>query len=128
MTAFDVKLGKPHPEPYLMGLEKAGVKSHEAFVVENAPMGVRAGVAAGIFTIAVNTGPLDDRDFTRCRRRPALSQHDSFGGGLEQPDEYNQGLLNKLEMYQKNQVRVHPHTWFIFLIHLKTIQTTSYFT
>lgn len=61
VTAFDVKLGKPHPEPYLMGLEKAGVKSHEAFVVENAPMGVRAGVAAGIFTIAVNTGPLDDR-------------------------------------------------------------------
>ena len=61
VTAFDVKLGKPHPEPYLMGLEKAGVKSHEAIVVENAPMGVRAGVAAGIFTIAVNTGPLDDR-------------------------------------------------------------------
>ena len=61
VTAFDVKFGKPHPEPYLMGLEKAGVKAHEAFVIENAPMGVQAGVAAGIFTIAVNTGPLDTR-------------------------------------------------------------------
>lgn len=61
VTAFDVKLGKPHPEPYLMGLKKAGVNPLEAFVVENAPMGVQAGVAAGIFTIAVNTGPLDDR-------------------------------------------------------------------
>ncbi|WP_456087384.1 HAD family hydrolase [Parabacteroides sp.] len=61
VTAFDVKFGKPHPEPYLMGLEKAGVKAHEAFVIENAPMGVQAGVAAGIFTIAVNTGPLDNR-------------------------------------------------------------------
>ena len=61
VTAFDVKLGKPHPEPYLMGLEKAGVKPYEALVVENAPMGIQAGVAAGIFTIAVNTGPLDDR-------------------------------------------------------------------
>ncbi len=60
VTAFDVKYGKPHPEPYLMGLEKAGVKANEAFVVENAPMGVEAGVAAGIFTIAVNTGPLPD--------------------------------------------------------------------
>ncbi|MEY8488841.1 HAD-IA family hydrolase [uncultured Parabacteroides sp.] len=60
VTAFDVKLGKPHPEPYLMGLEKAGVEAHEAIVVENAPMGVQAGVAAGIFTIAVNTGPLND--------------------------------------------------------------------
>ena len=44
-----------------MGLKKAGVQANEAFVVENAPMGVQAGVAAGIFTIAVNTGPLDDR-------------------------------------------------------------------
>ena len=60
VTAFDVKYGKPDPEPYLMGLVKAGVSAHEAFVVENAPLGVRAGVAAGIFTIAVNTGPLAD--------------------------------------------------------------------
>lgn len=60
ITAFDVKFGKPHPEPYLMGLKKAGVQAHEAFVVENAPMGVQAAVAARIFTIAVNTGPLHD--------------------------------------------------------------------
>ena len=42
-----------------MGLEKAGVQAYEAIVVENAPIGVQAGMAAGIFTIAVNTGPLD---------------------------------------------------------------------
>lgn len=61
VTAYDVKIGKPHPEPYLMGLEKAGVKANEALVVENAPMGVESAVAAGIFTIAVNTGPLPDQ-------------------------------------------------------------------
>lgn len=61
VTAFDVKYGKPHPEPYLMGLEKAGVRANEAIVVENAPIGVQAGAAAGIFTIAVNTGPIDDQ-------------------------------------------------------------------
>lgn len=61
VTAFDVKYGKPNPEPYLMGLQKAGVKANEAIVVENAPLGVRAGVAAGIFTVAVNTGPLPDK-------------------------------------------------------------------
>lgn len=60
VTAFDVKQGKPYPEPYLMGLEKAGAKACEAIVIENAPMGVQAAVAAGIFTIAVNTGPLAD--------------------------------------------------------------------
>ena len=60
VTAFDVKYGKPNPEPYLIGLKKAKVQPNEAIVVENAPLGVRAGVAAGIFTIAVNTGPLPD--------------------------------------------------------------------
>ena len=60
VTAFDVKYGKPHPEPYLMGLQKAGVQPGEAVVVENAPLGVQAGTAAGLFTIGVNTGPLPD--------------------------------------------------------------------
>ncbi len=42
-----------------MGLRKAGnLKPYEAIVVENAPLGIRAGAAAKIFTIAVNTGPL----------------------------------------------------------------------
>lgn len=61
VTAFDVRYGKPHPEPYLMGLLKAGVAAGEALVIENAPLGVRSAVAAGIFTIAVNTGPLPDK-------------------------------------------------------------------
>ena len=43
-----------------MALQKAGISANEAIVVENAPMGVQAGVAAGIFTVAVNTGPLPD--------------------------------------------------------------------
>jgi len=60
VTAFDVQYGKPHPEPYLMGLKKAGVKPEEALVVENAPLGIESAVAAGIYTIAVNTGPLPD--------------------------------------------------------------------
>jgi len=60
VTAFDVQYGKPHPEPYLMGLKKAGVKPEEVLVVENAPLGIESAVAAGIYTIAVNTGPLPD--------------------------------------------------------------------
>lgn len=60
VTAFDVKYGKPNPEPYLMALKKAGINANQAIVIENAPLGVQAGVAAGIFTVAVNTGPLPD--------------------------------------------------------------------
>ena len=58
VTAFDVKKGKPDPEPYLIALAKSGVQPNEAFVVENAPLGVRSSVAAGLFTFAVNTGIL----------------------------------------------------------------------
>ncbi len=58
-TAYNVRRGKPKPDPYLMGLRKAGdLMPYEAIVVENAPLGIQAGVAAKIFTIAVNTGPL----------------------------------------------------------------------
>ena len=59
VSAYDVTRGKPAPDPYLMGLQKAGnLQPWQGIVVENAPMGVRAGVAAKIFTIAVNSGPL----------------------------------------------------------------------
>lgn len=72
VTAYDVTFGKPNPEPYLIGMEKfytfsnrecenkAKITPNHFIVVENAPLGVQAGVAAGVFTIAVNTGPLPD--------------------------------------------------------------------
>lgn len=78
VTAYDVKYGKPNPEPYLMGMKKYNefllrsdnkeiapqgnerCTPNNFIVVENAPLGVQAGVGAGVFTIAVNTGPLDD--------------------------------------------------------------------
>ena len=64
VTAYDVKRGKPHPDPYLMGMEKAGSEPWQTVVIENAPLGVQAGVAARAFTIAVNTGPLPDEVLT----------------------------------------------------------------
>lgn len=61
VTAYDVTNGKPDPEPYLQGLKKAEVEACNAIVVENAPLGIESAKAAGIFTIAVNTGKLDDQ-------------------------------------------------------------------
>ena len=59
VTSFNVKRGKPFPDPYLLAMEKGGFAANEVFVVENAPLGVTAGVAAGLFTVAANTGPLN---------------------------------------------------------------------
>lgn len=87
VTSFDVKRGKPNPDPYLKGLEIAGVPASKAVVVENAPLGVRAAVAAGIETIAVNTGPLDDSILLA--EHPSLLLH-----SMEELAEKFSGLLN----------------------------------
>lgn len=61
ITAYDVVNGKPDAEAYLTGLEKGGLlNSNQAIVIENAPLGIESATAAGIFTIAVNTGLLSD--------------------------------------------------------------------
>lgn len=66
VTAYDVEHGKPAPDPYLAGLQKAGnLKPWQGIVVENAPLGVRSGVAAGCFTVAINSGPLPDEALLR---------------------------------------------------------------
>lgn len=62
ICAYDVTHGKPDPEPYLKAWERSGFKKEECAVVENAPLGVRAGKAAGLYTFAVNTGILPDSE------------------------------------------------------------------
>lgn len=64
ITAFDVKFGKPHPEPYLMALKKSKLNPWEVMVIENAPLGIESSTVAGLFTIGVNTGPLDPEVLT----------------------------------------------------------------
>ena len=60
ISSFDVINGKPHPEPYLTALHRGDLKPCETVVVENAPLGIESARAAGLFVIAVNTGPLPD--------------------------------------------------------------------
>jgi HAD superfamily hydrolase (TIGR01509 family) len=60
VSANDVQNCKPHPEPYLTALEKSGFAANEVAVLENAPLGVESAKAAGIYTIAINTGILAD--------------------------------------------------------------------
>lgn len=65
VTALDVTHGKPDPEPYLRGLAIAATRTEETIVIENAPLGVRAGRAAGLFSVAVTTGPIPRDAFVR---------------------------------------------------------------
>jgi beta-phosphoglucomutase-like phosphatase (HAD superfamily) len=60
ITGRDVRHGKPHPEPYLKALSKSGWKPSEVVVIENAPLGIQSAKGAGIYTVAINTGILED--------------------------------------------------------------------
>jgi sugar-phosphatase len=48
-----VERGKPDPEPYRRGAELLGVRPEECVVVEDAPSGVGAGIAAGCRVLGV---------------------------------------------------------------------------
>lgn len=58
ITAHDVMHGKPDPEPYIRGMERAGAQPWQSVAVDNAPLGVESACRAGAFTIGVRTGPL----------------------------------------------------------------------
>jgi len=53
ISANMVSRGKPDPQPYLLGAQRLGVAAAECLVFEDAPSGVRAGVAAGARVVGV---------------------------------------------------------------------------
>jgi sugar-phosphatase len=53
ISGDQVKKGKPDPEPYRLGAELLKAKPEDCLVVEDAPSGVRAGVAAGCRVLGV---------------------------------------------------------------------------
>ncbi len=60
VTSRDVIHGKPHPEPFLLAMERVGVSPEASIAIDNAPIGVAAGEASGAFTIGVVTGPIPE--------------------------------------------------------------------
>ena len=55
VTADQVANGKPAPDPYLLAAERLGVDPAACVVLEDAPAGIAAGVAAGMTVWAVTT-------------------------------------------------------------------------
>jgi len=60
VLAEDAPAGKPDPAPYLLALEQLQVATEATIVFEDSPSGIRAAVAAGLYTIGVaSTHPRD---------------------------------------------------------------------
>lgn len=53
VTGDVVEHGKPHPEAYLLAMERLGVPAAECVALEDSPTGVGAAVASGARTIAI---------------------------------------------------------------------------
>jgi sugar-phosphatase len=53
VTADSVSQGKPSPEPYLVGAKNLDISINECCVIEDAPIGVRAGKNAGAMVVGV---------------------------------------------------------------------------
>lgn len=54
---------KPSPEPYLLGLQRMGVRADEALVIEDSPRGLQAATAAGIRCIILRNALTRQHDF-----------------------------------------------------------------
>jgi mannitol-1-/sugar-/sorbitol-6-phosphatase len=53
ITADDVTTGKPDPEPYLFAAMMLGDKPARCVVIEDAPAGIQAGLAAGMHVVGI---------------------------------------------------------------------------
>jgi beta-phosphoglucomutase-like phosphatase (HAD superfamily) len=54
---------KPHPEPYLMAIERSGFAPEECLVIEDSPRGLAAAVSAGIRCIVIPSKFTDSNNF-----------------------------------------------------------------
>jgi sugar-phosphatase len=55
ITADSIERGKPHPEPFLLGARGLGLEPSRCLVLEDAPSGVLAALAAGVPVLALRT-------------------------------------------------------------------------
>ena len=65
----DYELAKPHPEPYLTGLERLGATKEETLVVEDSSRGLKSALAAGIDCVIVYNEFTKTHDFSRASYR-----------------------------------------------------------
>ena len=65
----DYEQAKPHPEPYLAGLNRFGAPRSETLVVEDSSRGLSAAVAAGIDCVVVHNDFTRGQDFSQASHR-----------------------------------------------------------
>lgn len=65
----DYPRAKPHPDPYLKGLELLNATKEETFIVEDSERGLTAAVNAGVECIVVHNDFTATHDFSKATKR-----------------------------------------------------------
>jgi HAD superfamily hydrolase (TIGR01509 family) len=68
LTADELPRTKPHPDPYLIAIEKAGVEPGECIAIEDSERGLESATAAGIRCIVIPTPLTAHGDFAAATR------------------------------------------------------------
>lgn len=104
VTAYDVLHGKPHPEPYLKGMQQAGItEPWRVVVVENAPLGIQAGVAAGCFTIGIATGLIKQQQLRQAGAHLTFKSVNQF---LEYWNKFISAVFNHQERWEQTYEQI----------------------
>ncbi len=80
ITAEDVSYGKPHPEPFLAGIERLGVEPQRCLVFEDSPSGGEAAKAAGATVVAVGGAEWSFEPAARVADLRAVSARETSDG------------------------------------------------
>lgn len=80
ISGNDVDKGKPHPQPYLKALEQLKIGNREhCLVIENAPLGVRSAVKAGIPVYGIlMDSPIDSTHLENAGAKKVFAGHQAL--------------------------------------------------
>ncbi|KAG0305830.1 hypothetical protein BGZ98_003509 [Dissophora globulifera] len=79
VTASHVSNGKPHPEGYLSAAGQLGLDPKDCVVFEDAPAGIRAGLASGAkAVIGMNTGTMGLEHLLEAGASPVINSFDEI--------------------------------------------------
>jgi len=68
LTEADFKRAKPHPDPYLLALERSGARPDECVAIEDSERGLQAATLAGIPCIVIPTALTAGSNFAAAAR------------------------------------------------------------
>ena len=78
----DVKRFKPDPQPLLLAAEQVGERPEACAYIGEAPYDIQAGVASGIYTLAVPSGTWSPESLLACSPDRMVGSFSELAGWL----------------------------------------------